>query len=102
MREQGWILIDGQSYSLIPYGSELLEGASPVSRPCGVCGAEPDSRHERSCTLGRGAVYRRPAKCRDCRVEVGSVHRAGCGVEQCPRCGRQFASCSCDSSEDGP
>ncbi len=42
------------------------------------------------------------AHCRDCGTTIGEIHKLGCGIEQCPRCRRQYMSCSCESSEDVP
>lgn len=94
------VLIEGKRYQLIPYGDETIDGGDVFARPCHVCGAEPDSRHSRRCSVGRGALYQRPVMCRDCGVPVGYHHVGGCGIEQCPRCGDQYMSCECDSSED--
>ena len=51
--------------------------------------------------MGAGRPHRRPEHCRDCGVPVGSFHVGGCGVEECPKCGGQFASCDCNETLDG-
>jgi len=33
--------------------------------------------------------------CGDCATELGELHKDGCDVERCPRCGGQFISCRC-------
>lgn len=35
------------------------------------------------------------ARCHDCGVEEGMLHRRGCDMERCPFCGRQLISCDC-------
>jgi hypothetical protein len=101
-REDGWVLIEGERWDLIPYGSETIDGEATFSRPCRICRAVPGALHDGNCPMGPGQRYAWPALCRDCRVAEGQVHHPNCGIEQCPRCGRQYASCPCDSSEDAP
>src|SRR4051794_11865675 len=100
--DEGVIAVDGVSHALIPYGQELVDGVDLFTLPCHLCGAPPGHVHRATCTLGAGLTHRRPAKCRDCDVAIGEIHHLGCGIEQCPRCGGQYSSCDCDSSEDEP
>lgn len=101
-RDEGWVNIEGSRYQLIRYGGETVDGEDVFATPCNVCGAAPNDRHRDSCTLGNGNIYARPGRCRDCGVPIGSIHVLVCGIEQCPRCLGQYASCSCESDEDGP
>jgi len=61
---------DGRSLPAIPYGSEADDW-----------GAD-----------------RQP--CHDCGVLKGEYHFPGCGVERCPNCAGQLASCYCDFEGD--
>lgn len=36
-----------------------------------------------------------PAKCPDCGVPAGQLHRPGCDVEICPECGGQMIDDEC-------
>jgi hypothetical protein len=94
------IELEGTVYRRIPYGSETIDGVDPFTTPCNVCGALPEANHSPKCSLGSGVPHRRPAKCRDCGVEVLSPHEWDCGVEHCPRCDHQFFSCQCNVTEN--
>ena len=94
------VMINGEPFDLIPYGSETIDGTDIFDLPCRVCGAERGRLHARRCTLGAGHPHERLSECRDCAVPIGGHHSLGCGIEQCPRCGGQYVSCDCDSSED--
>lgn len=34
-------------------------------------------------------------RCRDCNVEIGKFHHAGCDYERCGICGEQKIACDC-------
>lgn len=36
----------------------------------------------------------REGRCGDCGIQAGGLHHLGCGLEPCPRCGRQLLSCA--------
>ena len=36
-------------------------------------------------------------RCPDCNVKAGHFHHPGCDIEECPRCGQQLLSCSCNA-----
>ena len=40
--------------------------------------------------------------CRDCGANVGEIHAFNCGLEDCPNCHHQFASCECSTPFDRP
>jgi len=102
MTDDGWVVIESGHYLLIPYGQERdADGRLWFESPCHLCGADPGAFHDPDCPMGPG-LHQRPGACRDCGRAVGKLHVLGCGVEQCPRCGGQYMSCSCDGSEDAP
>lgn len=39
---------------------------------------------------------RKHHRCHDCGVKFYHIHHNGCDMERCPKCGRQFISCSCE------
>src|SRR5260370_26914047 len=43
----------------------------------------------------RGWRRRPTMRCGDCGVLPGNVHRHGCDMERCPRCGHQSITCGC-------
>lgn len=34
--------------------------------------------------------------CGDCGVKVGELHKKGCDIERCPKCGHQLITCGCE------
>jgi hypothetical protein len=97
------VVLEGVEYSLIPYGSERFDGVDIFEVPCHICATPPGQPHRSGCAMGPGRpgrLHKRLAECRDCGVAVGQVHVLRCGIEQCPRCGGQYMSCSCEGSED--
>lgn len=36
--------------------------------------------------------------CRECGAQQGRYH-PGCPTEECPRCGKQYTTCDCDTKE---
>lgn len=38
--------------------------------------------------------------CGDCAVAKGGYHHPGCDMEECPVCGGQLISCSCDENAE--
>ena len=98
--DDGWVVIEGGHYMLIPYGAEHEEDGTPwFESPCHICGTAAHTFHETGCPMGPG-LLERPETCRDCGIAVGKYHVMGCGIERCPRCSGQYMSCSCDGSED--
>ena len=39
-----------------------------------------------------------PEACPDCGARWGEYHFLACGIEVCPRCGKQLGSCGCLSA----
>ncbi len=98
----GWVIIEGGHYMLIPYGAERDEdGKLWFETPCHLCAAVAGAFHESDCPMGPG-LYAQPEQCRDCGVALGKLHVMGCGIERCPRCGHQYMTCECNGSEDAP
>ncbi|HEX4122547.1 MAG TPA: hypothetical protein VH619_18170 [Verrucomicrobiae bacterium] len=40
------------------------------------------------------------ATCAECATPAGSIHKLGCSVEPCPRCGAPAVTCDCDYEGD--
>lgn len=38
-------------------------------------------------------------RCGDCLCKLGQLHGPACDMEECPRCGKQLLSCTCDFDE---
>jgi hypothetical protein len=38
--------------------------------------------------------------CHDCGVQEGELHKPGCDMERCPKCGGQLISCGCKDLPD--
>ena len=38
--------------------------------------------------------------CHDCGVKEGKIHKKGCDMERCPKCGGQLISCGCYKTFD--
>jgi hypothetical protein len=47
-------------------------------------------------TLGWDTMKAELDDCPDCGVAPGHLHAQDCDVEQCPNCGYQLISCSCE------
>ena len=98
-----WVLLEGEPFRLISYGDERDDdGVDFFSTSCHLCGARPQHPHSDACPMGPGLLFQRSSQCRDCGCHIGEIHTLNCGIEQCPRCGGQYASCDCNGSEDRP
>jgi len=59
----------------------------------------------REAVLQRLATYRKnnPQRitwpCHDCGVKEGELHKDGCDMERCPKCGRQLITCDCSDAD---
>jgi len=75
---------------------------------CDDCDLEMLAEETMSCTyrfiLFGEELYERDTKyfdfndrCHDCGIfnNEGNIHHQGCDIERCPKCGKQFISCSC-------
>jgi hypothetical protein len=51
-------------------------------------------------TYGEGSDDLDHARCDDCGVARGQLHKIGCDLEPCPRCGGQAISCDCFYEDD--
>ena len=49
---------------------------------------------------GEGSDDLDDLKCDDCGVLRGQMHKMGCDLEPCPRCGSQAISCDCFYDDD--
>jgi hypothetical protein len=94
MTDDGWVVIEGGHYLLIPYGQERdADGRRWFESPCHLCHTAAGALHDPDCPMGSG-LHQRPETCRDCGRALGKL--------QCPRCGGQYMSCGCNGSEDAP
>jgi hypothetical protein len=100
--KDGTVMIEGVEYALIAYGDERIDGVDIFAVNCHICDVPAGGQHRPGCAMGPGRPHVRAPRCRDCGVPVGALHVLGCGIEQCPRCHRQYASCDCDSSDEAP
>ncbi|MCU1359710.1 MAG: hypothetical protein JWN99_999 [Ilumatobacteraceae bacterium] len=87
-----WVELNAVRYQYVRYGDETTDGASVFSQPCHLCSCLPGAMHAARCPMGGGRPHERPITCRDCGTPVGRWHVGGCGIEQCPACGGQYAS----------
>jgi hypothetical protein len=69
--DTGPIVLNGDTFALIRFGSE------------------PDD----------WPGYR-ALTCPDCGVGRGGIHHPGCDIEQCPRCHEQLITCDCAEPEE--
>jgi hypothetical protein len=94
--------VNGILYDRIPWGAEF-----PWHSGCPACGEESGRPHAASCpraaNTGEALVMSGPLRpCRDCGANVGEIHAFNCGLEDCPNCHHQFASCECSTPFDRP
>jgi len=100
--DTGWVLIEGEPYKLIPYGSKTIDGNDSFTTRCHICRAALGAKHGFGCPLAPGLPYERSLQCRDCKVLIGELHVLNCGIEKRACCLGQYASCGCNSNEDAP
>ena len=63
----------------------------------------PDSCSVKKIMMGDGKIYKRSTyhfseqngRCHDCGIKHGGYHHSGCGVDRCPKCGKQLIGCDC-------
>jgi hypothetical protein len=77
-------------------GGEMTEGVSCTPAPLVLHGQPYEPVR-----WGAERLWRRFAgPCDDCATPPSGVHHHGCDREECPRCHRQFLSCSCGDEDD--
>jgi hypothetical protein len=61
---EGWVVIEGGHYLLIPYGGECDEqGVSWFEKTCHLCDAPAGAFHQPDCSIGTGCINgQRPAE----------------------------------------
>ncbi len=73
------------------FGRRPEREPSPQLGPVVVLGGETFNRLR----VGEGSRYRGLEWCHDCAAGKGELHEFGCDMEECARCGGQFAFCGC-------
>ena len=53
-----------------------------------------------SITYGSGSDDLDTPTCDDCGARRGALHKIGCDLEPCPRCGGQAITCDCFYEDD--